>query len=214
MGCSPGDVECGKDEYPPHSVTVAAFEMLETEVTEGQYEAVIGGDPSCDYYGSGGGASSPVECVDWNEAKAFCEAVGGRLPTEAEWEYAARGGTTTKYYCGDSSSCLDGIAWCWGISAPYTKHDVKGKDPNDYGLYDMLGNVWEWVEDCWHGGYSGAPSVGYPAWDTCWSGSYRVCRGGGFVSGFDTLRVSNRVLYNPLDGGYNLGFRCARDVEP
>jgi formylglycine-generating enzyme required for sulfatase activity len=194
-------------------VTVAAFEMLETEVTEGQYEAVIGGHPSC-HYGGGGGAGSPVECVTWFEAKAFCEAVGGRLPTEAEWEYAARGGTTTKYYCGDSSSCLDGIAWYDSNSGGH-KHDVKGKDPNGYGLYDMTGNVWEWVEDCWHDGYSGAPSVGYPAWDTGCSGSFRGFRGGPFYgNGDELLSVSDRFAGPPwYDDGF-VGFRCARDVEP
>ena len=106
MGCSPNDDNCSSDESPVHQVTISAFEMLETEVTEGQYEAERGENPSYNY-GAGGGIDNPVESVDWSEAKAFCEAIGGRLPTEAEWEYAARGGTTTRYYCGDDSSCLD-----------------------------------------------------------------------------------------------------------
>jgi formylglycine-generating enzyme required for sulfatase activity len=205
MGCSPGDGDCYGDEKPAHSVTVASFEMLETEVTEGQYEAVTGNNPSC----NSGGADSPVECVTWFDAQAFCEGIGARLPTEAEWEYAARGGTTTKYYCGDSSSCLDGIAWHDSNSGDH-KHDVKGKDPNGYGLYDMTGNVWEWVEDCWHDGYSGAPSVGYPAWDTGCSGSARVHRGGGFDDGDGGLRVSYRGGGSPSDGYDDLGLRCAR----
>ena len=117
MGCSPEDYSCDNDEIDTagnqHSVSVATFEMLETEVTEAQYAAVMAGlmiqgseanpDPSLDRNG-GGGDDSPVENVSWFHAKAFCEEVGGRLPTEAEWEYAARGGTTTKYYCGDSHS--------------------------------------------------------------------------------------------------------------
>jgi formylglycine-generating enzyme required for sulfatase activity len=148
--------------------------------------------------------------VTWFEAKAFCEAIGGRLPTEAEWEYAARGGTTTIYSCGDDFGCLDGIAWYWDNSGGH-KHNVKGKDPNGYGLYDMTGNVWEWVEDCWHDGYSGAPSVGYPAWDTGCSGFLRVARGGCFGNYVDDLRVSIRHYYSPSDVYVvGLGLRCAR----
>jgi formylglycine-generating enzyme required for sulfatase activity len=232
MGCSPGDQSCGDYENPPHEVTVGKFEMLETEVTEGQWAAVMPGvkvdgvqvalDPSCDYNG-GGGANSPVECVNWKEAKAFCEAVDpkGRLCTEAEWEYAARGGTTTKYYCGDNASCLDGIAWYDPNSGGH-KHDVSvkpgGKQPNAYGLYDMLGNVWEWVEDCWHADYDldddgdGDWTVGYPAWTAppCDSGSYRVLRGGSFGNVDFGLRVSNRYYYDPSDVSHYLGLRCCR----
>ncbi len=139
MGCSPNDSGCTSKEEPSHAVTLSAFEMLETEVTEAQYLAVMGTNPSCNY-NEGGGPDNPVECVTWFNAKAFCEAVGGRLPTEAEWEYAARGGTTTKYYCGDLVSCLTGIAW-YGLNSDGKLHSVKGKTANAYGLYDMLGNV-------------------------------------------------------------------------
>jgi eukaryotic-like serine/threonine-protein kinase len=221
MGCSPGDGECANDEKPPHEVTVSKFEMMETEVTEGQYSAVIGGAPSCDYNG-GGGANSPVECIDWDDAVAFCEAVdpNGRLCTEAEWEYAARGGTTTKCYCGDNASCLGDIAWYSANSDDGPgkhKHDVKSKDPNAYGLHDMLGNVWEWVEDCWHNDYDlddngeGDWNVGYPAWTQNCSGSYRVKRGGSFY--YDSgvyLRVSSRDYVNPSYDYFYLGARCCR----
>ena len=208
MGCSPGDGECGNDEKPPHEVTVSAFKMLETEVTEAQYKAVTGEDPSADYNG-GGGANSPVENVTWYKAKEFCEAVGGYLPSEAQWEYAGRGGTTTKYLCGDSSSCVGDIAW-YDANSGNHKHDVKGKDPNGYGLYDMSGNVYEWVADCWHGSYNEAPGVAYPPWDENCSGSYRVRRGGSFDSEAVDLRMSNRgSSYPSYDDNY-LGFRCAR----
>jgi formylglycine-generating enzyme required for sulfatase activity len=227
MGCSPGDEDCDGDEKPPHEVTVSPFEILETEVTEAQWAAVFPGDPapSCDS-GGGGGANSPVECISWDEAKVFCEAVDpeGRLCSEAEWEYAARGGTTTKYYCGDDSSCLIDVAWHWGNSGNGPgkhKQDVKGKTPNGYGLYDMLGNVWEWVEDCWHNDYdlnddgAGDWDVAYPAWTTNCSGSGRVFRGGSFVYEyvyyFVNLRVSNRSgYYDPSYGFFYLGSRCCR----
>jgi formylglycine-generating enzyme required for sulfatase activity len=228
MGCSPGDGDCSSSEKPPHEVSVSSFEMLETEVTEAQWSAVVPGDPapSCDYDG-GGDANSPVECIDWNQAKAFCEAVDpkGSLCTEAEWEYAARGGTTTKYYCGDDSGCLGDIAWYSSNSDDgpgVHKHDVKGKQANDYGLYDMLGNVWEWVADCWHTDYDlnddgeGDWDVGYPAWTANCTGSGRVSRGGSFHNSGGHLRASDRGDDDPAYYyyHYNLGFRCCKSLEP
>jgi len=222
MGCSLDDGSCGNEENPPHPVALSSFEMLETEVTEAQYEAATGEDPSCDVGpGGGGGPNSPVECVDWYEAKAFCEAVGGRLCTEGEWEYAARGGTTTKYYCGTSNVCLDDVAW-YSSNSEGHKHDVKSgwKSPNNYGLYDLLGNVWEWTADCWHEDYdldddgNGDWTVGYPAWTSNCSGSYRVCRGGSFVDVHYYLRVSLRSSDDPSYSDYYLGIRCCRTLEP
>jgi formylglycine-generating enzyme required for sulfatase activity len=210
MGCSPGDGDCGNAEKPAHSVTLSAFEMLETEVTEGQYEAVTGEDPSCDFNG-GGGANSPVECVNWNEAKAFCEAVGGRLCTEAEWEYAARGGTTTKYYCGDNASCLGGIAWYDDNSGSH-KHNVKGKSPNGYGLYDMLGNVFEWTADWYSSSYYSVSPANNPNGPN--GGSVRVNRGGCLGCYGGTLRVSNRTGVDPSYSYADQGGRCCRSVEP
>jgi len=222
MGCSPGDT-CGLQEKPPHEVVVSSFEMMETEVTEGQWAATVPGHPtpSCDI-GGGGGGNSPVECVNWSEAKAFCETVDpkGRLCTEAEWEYAARAGTATKYYCGDDPGCLDGIAWFAANSGGH-KHDVKsgGKQPNTYGLHDMLGNVWEWVEDCWHGDYDlnddgqGDWKVGYPAWTENCGSSARVCRGGTFEYTGAGLRVSVRNALGPSGVGYyDVGFRCCKTL--
>ena len=209
MGCSPGDGDCDSDEKPSHSVTLSPFDILETEVTEAQYLAVTGDDPSCDW-GAGGGPDSPVECVDWYEGKDFCEAVGGRLCTEAEWEYAARGGTTTKYYCGNSSGCLDGIAW-WDDNSGSHKHDVKGKAPNAYGLYDMLGNVWEWTADWYDKNYYLSSPANNPQGPN--SGSARVKRGGSFDFGGvggGSLRVSDRDGVNPSYVYDTRGLRCCR----
>jgi len=207
MGCSPGDAACCDDELPRHRVTVSSFDMLETEVTENQYRVVLGENPSC-RFGRTSGPDRPVECVTFEKATAFCTAVGARLPTEAEWEYAARGGTTTKYTCGDDDSCLADIAW-YGVNSGKRKHDVKRKLPNAFGLYDMLGNVYEWTSD-WYGEkyYENSPDKDPHGPD---SGLYRVRRGGDFYhfEGND-LSVSSRTYRGPWDGPGNLGFRCVR----
>jgi formylglycine-generating enzyme required for sulfatase activity len=222
MGCSPGDAACSSHELPAHNVTVFGFDILETEVTAAQYDAVMIGKvdvpaPSCD---AGGGPFAPVECVTWEEAKAFCQAVDpkGRLCTEAEWEYAARGETTTKYYCGDTAACLDDIAWFKTNSGDH-KHDVKSgsKQPNSFGLYDMLGNVWEWTADCWHEDYDanddgiGDWTAGYPEWSSDCSGNVRVKRGCSFLNDELNCRVSSRNYDSPNNYFGSLGVRCCRD---
>jgi len=213
MGCSPADKNCWEAELPAHKVTVSSFEILETEVTEAQYQSVTGVSPSLDFAG-GGGPNSPVEGVTWYDAQAYCEAIGARLCTEAEWEYAARAGTSTTFPCGDSFVCLDGIAWYFD-NAKNHKHDVKEKSANVYGLYDMLGNAQEWVEDCWHLGYDNAPSTGWPAWESdCGHESSRICRGGGFLSPFHYLRVSEREGFVPSWVIVDFGVRCCRSIEP
>jgi formylglycine-generating enzyme required for sulfatase activity len=170
------------------------------------------GNPSCDYNGGGefgGGADNPVVCADWSQAKAFCKGIEGRLPTEAEWEYAARGGTKTRYYCGERWACLGDIAW-YDENSSTKKHSVKQKDPNAYGLYDMLGNVLEWTNDWYVYNYYDSSPTNNPQGPD--SGSSRVVRGGCFVSGDFGLRVSYRG--GPSTGINNLGFRCAKSIEP
>ena len=209
MGCVANDGGCQEDELPAHTVTLSAFEMLETEVTEHQYELVRGEDLSCDY-GTGGGASSPVECVEWSEAKAFCTAVGGRLPTEAEWEYAARAGTSTIYICGDESECLDEHCWNEDNSGGH-KHDVKGKGPNGFGLYDMSGNVWEWVSDWYDFDFYSVSEAENPTGPS--SGTHKVLRGSAFHAKPEQfMRLSDRNADLPPAeiGGYLTGFRCVR----
>ena len=192
MGCSSGDKACEMDETPVQHITVAAFSLMKYEVTQGQYRAVTGKHPS--HFGLCGD-DCPVEKVSWRDARAFCENIGGRLPTEAEWEYAARAGTTTPRY-----GKPDDIAW-YGKNSRRTTHPVGTKQPNAWGLYDMLGNVWEWVEDCY------AVKPGGPA--DC---GIRVLRGSSWFIGAAYLRASNRGQYDPSYTYNYIGFRCARDA--
>ncbi len=137
MGCSPGDKECRDNEKPPHRVEISkGFWICETPVTQEAYKRVIGSNPS--HFQS---RQRPVETVSWEDAEVYCRAAGMRLPTEAEWEYAARAGSTAARY-GE----LDGISW-YDKNSQGETHDVKGKKPNAWGLHDTLGNVWEWVVD-------------------------------------------------------------------
>jgi len=149
-----------------------------------------------------------VEQVTWDEAKAFCEAAGGRLPSEAEWEYAARAGTTTIYYCGDDPACLPDFEWNEDNSDSKT-HPTAGKTPNGFGLYDMVGNVSEWIEDHWHYSYDGAPTDG-SSW-YCDHLCDNVARGGNFNISATCGRSSYRSEANNWSRGNAVGFRCARD---
>jgi formylglycine-generating enzyme required for sulfatase activity/tRNA A-37 threonylcarbamoyl transferase component Bud32 len=194
MGCSPGDAECFDDEMPTHRVTITkGFWVGQTPVTQQAYQRVTGQNPS-----HFKGASLPVETVNWNEAKSYCEAIGGRLPTEAEWEYAARAGSTAARY-----GNLDEIAWYSENSGNQT-HEVGQKRANAFGLYDMLGNVWQWVAD-WYGNYkSGAQSDPSGAG----SGQDRALRGGSSGSYARVARVSYRVRGDPGFRYDYYGLRC------
>ena len=203
MGCSGDDANCEDDESPNHTVTVSGFEMTATEITQRQYYRVVATNPA--WYDDC--VDCPVEFVTWREAKDFCAALGGRLSTEAEWEYAARAGTATRYYCGTDTSCLGTIAWDKYNAGSRTRPAAE-RSANPFGLYDMLGNVWELTADWYEAGYydySPAVDPQGPA-----GGTYNVKRGGSWYSGFDNSRVSNRFA-GDVDGRYaNLGFRCVR----
>jgi len=187
MGCSPRDTECDGDEEPAKQVTIAkGFWLGESEVTQAAYEKVMGKNPS-HFTGYFKDANRPVEQVTWDDARAYCQAIGGRLPTEAEWEYSARAGTTGARY-----GKLDRVAWYDSNSGSST-HPVKQKDPNAWGLYDMLGNVWEWVEDP------------YPGTDA----QARTLRGGSWGDGLRSVRSSDRVGVDPSYHDDHAGFRCA-----
>jgi formylglycine-generating enzyme required for sulfatase activity len=207
MGCSehPADSQCDKkDEFPAHDVTITkGFWMGETEVTQEAYERVTG-KPNPSHFK---GPRRPVESVNWDDAKAYCAAAGGmRLPTEAEWEYAARAGTRSASY-GD----LNSIAWYSANSFSQT-HEVGLKSANAWNLRDMLGNVWEWTAD-WYDAdyYKNSPSTD-PKGPTE-AKEYRVLRGGAWVDDPQGVRVSNRYRYGPTIRSVVIGFRCAGELR-
>jgi formylglycine-generating enzyme required for sulfatase activity len=205
MGCSPGDAACEEIEKPAHQVTLSAFSMLQTEVTEEQYFAVTGTNPSL-RVNDPTGVNLPVENVDWYLARDFCLAVGGRLPTEAEWEYAARAGTTTKYFCGAVESCLMDHDWLypWGGSA---KHPVAQKKANGLGLFDLFGNLQEWTSD-WYAKFASAPQDN-PSGPV--TGTMKSVRSGYFGSyASDCGRSSKRQTVSPEAEASSAGIRCAR----
>jgi formylglycine-generating enzyme required for sulfatase activity len=199
----------GKDR---HEVTLSKpFYMGVTEVTQAQYEAVMGASPS-----HFKGATNPVEMVYWNDAAEFCKKLSGktrqtfRLPTEAEWEYACRAGTQTAFSFGDDPSVLGDHAW-GGRNSAKTTHPVGQKKPNAWGLYDMHGNIWEWCAD-WHGDYPKDP-VTDPSGPA--TGRYRVLRGGSWsYVDADCFRCGFRLYYDvaPSLRNFNYGFRCARTL--
>lgn len=204
MGCSPGDGDCFPDEEPAHMAQISAFEMRETEITQSEYEAFAGANPS----GFAGCADCPVDGVTWEQARLFCEAAGGRLPTEAEWEYAARGGATTRYPCGDDPACLDAIAW-YATNAGSETHPVRTKAPNAFGLHDMIGNVLELVSDTYDAGYYATSPAIDPQGPV--SGTRHVLRGGvwGFTAQFMRVSLRNHDGEPIVEPAYR-GFRCAR----
>ncbi|HSV97789.1 MAG TPA: formylglycine-generating enzyme family protein [Spirochaetota bacterium] len=191
MGSPEG--EGGDDEHPQHRVTLDGFWMSKYEVTQAQYEAVMGNNPS-----NFEGADRPVENVSWNDATEFCARLAARsgttvrLPTEAEWEYACRAGTAARYYWGDEMN--GDYCWYYGNSGSET-HPVGGKKPNAWGLYDMSGNAWEWCRDWYDENYyRSSPSVNPPGPE---SGQYRVLRGGSWSSGVISNRSALRAWREP-----------------
>ncbi|MBI5242519.1 MAG: SUMF1/EgtB/PvdO family nonheme iron enzyme [Elusimicrobia bacterium] len=208
------DGEGGSDEHPRHKVYLDAFYMDKFDVTAGDYAACVAAGKCSDAntysgcsYKVSGREKHPINCVDWNQAKAYCEWKGKRLPTEAEWERAARGGTETKYYFGNDESQLREYAWYSSNSGGQT-HPVGEKKPNPFGLYDMHGNVWQWVADWYDEGYYGNSPNRNPKGPN--SGQYRSLRGGSWNFYPDYLRAALRPGLVPGDGGFGDGFRCAR----
>ena len=202
--------DAGSDEKPTHQVTLDGFYIGTTEVTQAQWEAVMGDNPSVFR-----GANLPVDSVSYDDALEFCRCLSeltGKhytLPTEAQWEYAARGGQSggTKYSGGNT---IGDVAWYDGNSNGQT-HPVATKSPNALGLYDMSGNVWEWCLD-WYGDY---PSLAQTNPQGPSSGDSRVRRGGSWLVSAESCRVSSRTDNIPSDCNFNYGFRivCIDDND-
>lgn len=224
MGCtSEQSGDCDSDEKPSHSVTLSDFWMGETEVTQALWKAVMGStlaqqrdkrDPSRSL--NGDGDNYAMYYVNYTEAVEFCSKLNSKLvnqipsgwrftlPTEAQWEYAARGGKNKSSYKYAGSNSVSDVAWHKGNSSSNV-HPVKGKKPNALGLYDMSGNVWEWCSDWYSSSYYGVSAIGDPKGPS--SGSSRVMRGGAWGNNIENCRVSNR-FYNSVSNRYNdTGFR-------
>ncbi len=209
MGSSKGE----PNEQPVHRVTIAhPFAIGKTEVTQAQWHAVMGKDPS---HFEGCGDTCPVEQVSWDDAQEYIKRLNAktgkhyRLPTEAEWEYACRAGSQQEY-CGSDSA--DSVSWNDINSGSFffnTPHPVATKEPNAFGLYDMSGNVWEWVEDSYHDNYVGAPTDG-----SAWEGgsSSRVLRGGSWGKNPKFSRAASRSKFAADYRDFSYGFRLARTL--
>ena len=207
------DSEADVDEKPVHSVTLSGYYIGETEVTQALWQAVMGRNPS-----HFKGSSIPVEQVSYDDCKDFINKLNTllagqlpdgrkfRLPTEAEWEFAARGGNKGKNnnYKYSGSNSIDAVAWYYGYNGT---SPVKGKQPNELGLYDMSGNVWEWCYD-WYGRdyYSSSPQTN-PQGPS--SGEFRVIRGGGWDMNAQCCRVAFRYYANPVNRDNDYGLRLA-----
>jgi formylglycine-generating enzyme required for sulfatase activity len=212
MGSPSGEEGRFAVEGPVHTVTIEkAYYLSKYEVTQAQWKEVMGSNPS-DFEGD----DRPVENVSWNDVAEFIKKLNQmegtdkyRLPSEAEWEYACRAGTTTRYSFGDNESLLGDYAWYYGNLDRKT-HPVGNKKPNNWGLYDMHGNVWEWVQDRWHNNYNVVLKNG-SAWESN-SGSTRVFRGGGWFSDARSCRSAVRGRFDPDDRGFYVGFRLLQET--
>ncbi|MEM6632799.1 MAG: formylglycine-generating enzyme family protein [Bacteroidota bacterium] len=197
-------------ELPVHKVEVPDFFIGKFPVTQALYEAVSGNNPS-----EFKGPSHPVETVSWEDAQAFIQKLNQqvgksyRLLTEAEWEYAARGGIYSEDYLYSGSDNLKEVGWFKGDNSPRGTKSVGQKLPNELGIYDMSGNVWEWCEDDYHNNYEGAPRDGSALIDRPSRGGGRVLRGGYWLGVARACRVSYRIRNGPAFRVNFVGFRLA-----
>ena len=215
MGATPEQgSDADSDESPVHTVRLDSYYIAECEVTQAQWEKIMGTtiyqqrDKANAQSMRGVGDNNPMYYVNWEEAQAFCRelsAMTGKtylLPTEAQWEYAARGGNKSRGYKYSGSYAIDAVAWYDSNSGSAT-HWVKQKRANELGIYDMSGNVWEWCSD-WYGSYSYSEQSNPTG---AGSGQYRVLRGGSWNRNAGNCRVSNRANDTPSDRGSSYGFR-------
>ena len=206
MGSAENAPGAESDEFPAHKVTVGNFNLAETEVTQELWMAVMGNNPS----GYTDDAQLPVESVTWVDCQQFIsklnEITGDsfRLPTEAEWEYAAKGGNRSKGYLYCGSDTLANVGW-YKDNAEERPHNVKLLAPNELGLYDMSGNIWEWCSD-WHGNYTAEDAI---APQGAAEGKTRVVRGGSWLVDAAICRPADRSSGAPRGGGCIVGLRLA-----
>lgn len=213
MGCS-----FYSAESPARKVSVATFAIGKYPVTQRQWTHLMGSNPS--WFSDGDQADScPVEQVTWDDAQEYIAAINKktkrkkmkyRLPTEAEWEYACRANSVSQWHFGNAVSQLGKYAWYYGNSEART-HPVGEKKPNEFGLHDMHGNVWEWCEDRWHKDYVQAPANAI-AWDTGTTDD-RVVRGGSWLNLASNTRSTQRNLKSSDLFFNNFGFRLALGIE-
>ena len=202
-GTSEQGSDADSDEKPTHSVTVSGFYICKYEVTQALWKAVMGNNPS-----NWKGDNLPVEQVSWDDCQSFIRNLNAltgknfRLPTEAEWEFAARGGNNSRGYKYAGSNNIGDVAWYDDNSGDKT-HVVGTKSPNELGIYDMSGNVWEWCQD-WFGSYSSASQTN-PTGAS--SGSHRVLRGGSWNYNARNCRSSYRRNNAPGHRYFNFGLR-------
>ncbi|HFA51592.1 MAG TPA: TIR domain-containing protein [Bacteroidetes bacterium] len=231
MGDEHGDLwKKWKDCRPLHPVTVKGFHLCQYPVTQAQWRKVMGSDPP--ELGFKGCDDCPVESVSWDDVQEFLKKLNAktgeryRLPSEAEWEFAARGGTKSKGYEYAGSNDVEKVAWYWKNSGDKKlygdwdlgkilinncrTHPVSQKAANELGLYDMSGNVWEWCEDVWHGDYKGAPDDGRAWVEGGEKGRRRVVRGGSWIRDVRYCRCAFRYRVNQDIRNDRIGFRLAR----
>jgi formylglycine-generating enzyme required for sulfatase activity len=199
MGSPEGEGD--PDEHPAHQVCLGGFYIDRYEVTQAEYEKMTKRNPSV----FGKCPNCPVEYVSWDEAKEYCEKNGKRLPTEAEWEYAARAGSETRYYWGNAPDTA--CAW-FASNAGHRTHPVGQKRPNAKGLYDMLGNVREWCADKFSDAFYRTSAVNNPLSST---GRFQVLRGGSWMDDAKKIRSGARGSEKPKARDSMIGFRCASD---
>ncbi|MFN6500718.1 MAG: caspase, EACC1-associated type [Nostoc sp. DedQUE01] len=218
MGSPLDEIGQSTTEQPQHAVNVPAFFIGKFQVTQEQYQQIMGTNPS--YFK---GVKRPVEKVSWNDAVEFCKKLSQktgreyRLPSEAEWEYACRAGTTTPFHFGETITTelanYDGNStYAYAPKGKYRQQttEVGNFSPNSFGLYDMHGNVWEWCQDSWHDSYKGAPTDGSAWIDN--NSQYQVLRGGSWIYNPDFCRSASRYFYNRAERdviNVVIGFRVA-----
>ena len=220
MGCTDNDGrDCEEDEKPAHRVTISSFYIGKYEVTQGLWKAVMGttirqqrDKADVNWPIKGEGDNFPMYYVSWNEVQDFITRLNAatgknyRLPTEAEWEFACRGGVRSSYFKYSGSNTVDAVGWYDGNSGGVT-HAVGTKAPNELGIYDMSGNVWEWCSDWYDKSYYGYSPPVNPKGPS--SGTFRVLRGGGWGSNYRPMYRNN---FSPAQRSNRYGFRLAASL--